>query len=464
MNYRNMIMPAMVIAGLYGLGATPASAVVDPFCGGTQPTSCVQMNAGGSSAATPFMTQVPLNILDQAPTLPNHYVNAAIASPSITSGKLHVWTGTRGGVATIIRYSATGSSDGILKLQHPTTDARSIMHYLDHIASTCATGPTLMTRAADGKQWNEYTGCDTPIDLPETVGMNDVGGPTFHQTGPFGTSVLPLDDSMLTVTQAAIVPWQFIVGYNVKKDIGVPPAHNLVHATNLGRTQIEAIFSRNVTDWRQVGLVTDVTTSGTPDATSPISLCLRTAGSGSKAAFDATVMKDATETPFGSTVLTNSAAGVYFGTSTQDVQDCMQGNSGNGRPAHTTGIGYVDADVSVISSGATPYYPIQLNGLWANDTSLSDPKINVKCGAYLYWAGERMNVRNYADSGIDGGSTTGPQHDLNTAFITSSSAAASIALMPAGAFWVAGSDMYVSKVNDAGPVLYTAGPHPCNTN
>jgi len=466
MNYRNMIMPAVVLAGLCGLGVTPASAAPVEHCGGSQPTSCVQLNGGGSSAATPFMTQVPLNILDQSPDLPIHYVNGAIASPSITSNKLHVWTGTRGGTGTIIRYSATGSSDGVLKLQHLTTDSRSLMHYLDHIASTCSTGPTLMTRTADGKQWYEYTGCNTIVagDLPETMGMADVGGSTFHQTGPFGTSVLPLDDSMLVVTQAAIVPWQFILGSNVKKDIGVPPAHNLVQATNLSRTQIEAIFSRNVTDWRQVGLVTDVTAAGTPDATSPITLCLRTAGSGSKAAFDAAVMKDATETPFGSTVLTNPASGVYFGQSTQDVQDCMQGNSGAGRPAHTTGIGYVDADVSVIGSGATPYYPIQLNGLWGNDTSLSDPKINVKCGAYLYWAGERMNVRNYGDPGIDGGSTTGAQHDLNTTFIANSSSAASIALMPAGAFWVAGSDMYVSKVNDAGPVLYTAGPHPCNTN
>jgi ABC-type phosphate transport system substrate-binding protein len=458
MNYRKMIIPAVVLAGLCGLGVSTASAQVEQ-CGGSQPTSCVQLNGGGSSAATPFMTQVPLSILDQAPNLPIHYVNGVISSPSITSGKLHVWTGTRGGTLTIIRYSATGSSDGIKRLQQVTTNALSNMNYLDHIGAVGCGAPVLKTRSQDGRQYWEYTGCNVAVSLPMTMGMADVGGKSFHQSGG-GAPVLPLDDSTLTVTQTAIVPWSFILGANVKKNVGGV----LSNATNLSRTEIEAIFSRNVTDWRQVGLVTDVTTPGTPDATSPITLCLRAAGSGSKAAFDETVMKDATETPFGSTVLTNPASGVYFGQSTQDVQDCMQGNSGAGRPAHTTGIGYVDADVAVVATGSTPYYPIALNGLKANDTSLADPKINIRCGAYLYWAGERMNVRNYTDPGIDGGGTTGPMHDLNTAFITSSSSAASIALLPAGAFWVAGSDMYVSKVNDAGPILFTAGPHPCNTN
>lgn len=466
MNYWKMVLPAVMFAGLYGLGASPALAVDNSApveqCTGPQPTSCVKLNGGGSSAATPFMTQVPLNILDNDDPnhyYPIHYVNGVTGS--ITTGKLHVWTGTRGGVPTIIRYSATGSSDGIKKLQQITTNALSNMTYLDHTTLTDCVVPTTISTRSDGRKYWEYTGCTATTTQPATMGMADVGGKSFHQSGPFGTNVTPLDDSQLTVTQTAIVPWSFILGSHVKKDNG---AGGLVPVTNLSRTEIEAIFSRNATDWRQVGLVTDVTTTGTPDATSPITLCLRKAGSGSKAAFDETVMKDATETPFGNPDLTNTAPGVYFGGSTQDVRDCIQGNSGAGRPAHTRAIGYVDTDVSVLGSGSDPYYPIALNGLKGNDTSLVDPKINIKCGAYLYWAGERMNVRNYSDPGIDGGATTGAMHDLNDAFIASSSSAASIALLPAGAYWVAGADMYVSKVNDAGPVLFTAGAHPCNTN
>jgi len=557
MKLKQLAVAGGLLAGLVSMSAMPASAATplpdagEVFCTGAQPTTCVPLNGGGSSAATPFMTQVPLNLLDQAPDLPNHYVNADIAVPAITAGKLHVWTGKRAGTPTIIRYSATGSSDGILRLQNATTNASSLMHYLDHLAGSCATGPTLKTRS-DGKQWNEYTGCNTIVagDLPETMGMADVAGSSFHQVGPFPTAVKALDQSMLTSTQASIVPWQFIVGEHVKKDIGVPPAHNLVPVTGLSRTEIEGIFSRNVTDWSQVGLVTDVTTPGTPDASSPITLCLRTAGSGSKAGLDETTMKDATETQFGSTNLTLAADGVYFGTSTQDVQDCMRGNSGNGRPAHPRGIGYVDADVSVVTP---PAYPVHLNDIPASNiiqygtstqgTALPDPapynttttlydlttynssndgvsnilrnkfapgalvgdfvvitggtnagqvatitantasqltfapafpvasdqttsyrivpdqsdsKITVRCGQYLYWAGERMNVRNYADPGV-----TAAMSALNTDFITSSSTSATIALLPAGQFWVAGSDMYVTKNADAGPILWKAGAHPC---
>ena len=102
-----------------------------------------------------------------------------------------------------------------------------------------------------------------------------------------------------------------------------------------------------------------------------------------------------------------------------------------------------------------PAYPIKLNGLLANDTGLTDPKTNIRCGMYLYWAGERMNVRNYSDPGITASITA-----LANAFITSSSSSSSIALLPAGAYWVASADMYVFKNADPGPVLWKAGAHP----
>jgi hypothetical protein len=404
-----------------------------------------------------------------------------------------------------------------------------------------------MTRAADGRKWYEYTGCNTAIagDLPMTIGMSDVAGSSFHQVGPSNIPppppnvVKPLDQSMLTSSQAAIVPWQFIVGEHVKRNIGGV----LSRVESLSRTEIEAIFSRTVTDWRQLGLATDVGAPGVVDVPSPITLCLRYSVSGSKAAFDETVMKDATEFPVQTVALTSPADGVLFGQSTQDVQDCIRGNAGNGRPAHPRGIGYVDADVSV---DTLPGYPIKLNGLWAsniivagqstggntnvptvtlNDTTqthssnngavdilrdkftpgalvgnlvvitggtgvgqsrtitantsnqlelgavwatipdntssykivpdTTDSKVRVRCGQYLYWAGERMNVRSYADPGV-----TAAMSALNTAFITNSSTSGTIALLPAGQFWVAGSDMYVTKNADAGPVIWKAGYPP----
>ncbi|MEK7328024.1 MAG: hypothetical protein AAB217_22505, partial [Chloroflexota bacterium] len=82
------------------------------------------INMGGASAGTPFATEVPLNMCDSSP-LPVHYVNGPMGSPTITTGKLHTWTCTRGGASIIIRYSATGSSDGVKRLQQPEANALS---------------------------------------------------------------------------------------------------------------------------------------------------------------------------------------------------------------------------------------------------------------------------------------------------------------------------------------------------
>jgi hypothetical protein len=108
---------------------------------------------------------------------------------------------------------------------------------------------------------------------------------------------------------------------------------------------------------------------------------------------------------------------------------------------------------------------LELGAVWAtipDNTSsykivpdTTDSKVRVRCGQYLYWAGERMNVRSYADPGV-----TAAMSALNTAFITNSSTSGTIALLPAGQFWVAGSDMYVTKNADAGPVIWKAGYPP----
>ena len=458
MKFQKLVVFGALMAGLLWMNALPALAAAVEQCLGPQPTTCVPLNGGGSSAATPFSTQVPLNLLDQAPNLPIHY----FAGADSTKSKLHVWTGTRGGVKTIIRYAATGSADGILKLQQVMSNSLSNMTYADHLGAGCTltNSGNPLTRASDGKQYYEFSGCTGTTVQPMTMGMADVAGSSFHQVGPFPQKVSPLDQSTLTSTQVAMVPWAFAVGEHVKKNIGTTDTPNLVPVVGLSRTEIESIFSRQFTDWTQVGLVTDVDSPGKPDAASPISLCIRAQGSGSKAAFDEMVMINATETPFGSTDLTNGADGVYFGGSTQDVQDCLRGNvspsTGGPRPAHPRGIAYMDADQAYNVSATGPAYPIKLDGLAANDTSLTDPKRNIKCGMYLYWAGERFNVRNYPDTDV-----TDSIKALATAFITDASSSALIALMPAGAFWVAGSDMYVNKNADAGPVNWASGAHPC---
>ena len=448
---KSMAAAALGIGSILGLALSAEAQVV--------------VNMGGASAGTPFATEVPLNLCDGPPAaLPNHYVNGPMGSPTITTGKLHVWTCTRGGSSIIIRYSATGSSDGVKKLQQPEANALSNMNFLNHTALTGCTGPTLKTRPSDSKQYNEYTGCTNgPISLPVNVGWSDVGGSSFGQTGPITTIVKALDDSQLVSTQAAIVPFSFVMGNGVQKVTGGTVQGKV---TSLSHYQVEALLSRQVTDWRQLGLGTATVNAdgsaaavGTAaDPTSPVSLCLRTAGSGTKAALDQTVMLTATETPAGSTVLTNPADGVYFGTSNQDVADCIVGNTAASRPAHTKAFGYMEADQASVlvdspAVGVAKGYEVRMDGFKARDLALANPKENLVCGKWKYWVGERINTRNPASA--DAATNT-----LILDLIANASDPNTINILPAGAFWTAPGTMNVFKNADKGPVNFKTTPLP----
>lgn len=439
---------AVFLAGILSGGVMTANA------------QTIEITMGGSSAGTGFATQVPLELFlpYNATTNPiKHYVNGAIAGPpAITSGRLHVWTGVLdgakvpgfGGQNGIIRYAATGSADGVRKLQSasgiiPVSDPASNMTFLNHAPLTGCTGPTPVDINGDSlTDYEEFTGCTATVDLPLHLGASDTHGSSFHQVGPVTTVVRPLPQDLLTSTQAAIVPFKIVLGNGVKKNVGGV----LVQVDNLTQSQVEALFSRQVTDWRSFGYVPDVDNNGVDDTgPAPVTLCLRTAGSGSKATFDETMMVVANETTSGSTSLTNPAAGVYFGGSTQDVRDCIGGNAALGRPAHPLGAGYVDADAVVPNA-----YDPKLEGFRARDLSLSEPRANVMNGFYRFWVGWRLNQRPAGSPGISAG-----QDALMSAFVTQAQSPATIAALPsAGDFWVAPSQMCVQKNNDRGPIAW----------
>ena len=391
------------------------------------------MNAGGSSAGRNFATDVPLNLCDASP-LPNRYSSA--------DGNKITWTCNRGGLAVIMRYSATGSSDGVNKLLQPASNPASNMLFLDHTLTAGCTGPTLTTRPVDSKQYNNTTGCanTNTISLPVHVGASDVQGASFHQTGPLGTSVAPLDDSTLNSVVTAIVPFALYVGKGV---VAVNPNGSIAGpVSGLSRLQIEQIFSRSVTDWQRLGLgtVTDAAPT-TLEATSPIVLCPRSAGSGTKAAWDETVMINATETSLAS-------ASVIFSSSTSGVLSCLAANRRS--------IGYMDADqvVSFNPGGANAglAYVVRIDGGLANDPSLADPKRDLKCGKFAYWAGWRLNRRTTSEgAAID---------QLAADYVTNAGLQATIAVIPTGAYWASDEEMAVSKNVDKGPLNWKAGNHP----
>ena len=269
------------------------------------------LNIGGSSAARNFMTDVPLNLCDAGTSTanyPNRYASA--------DGNKITWVCNRAGLPVIMRYSATGSSDGVNKLLQPASNPASNMLFLDHTLTTGCTGPTDTTRPSDGKHYNNTINCNNAntISLPVHVGASDVQGASFHQVGPVGTTVTPLDDSTLNSVATAIVPFAIYVGKGVVKDVAGAPGGPI---SGLSRMEIEAIFNRGVTDWKRLGFgtVTDAA-PGTLEATSPITLCLRNAGSGTKAAFDETIMINANETSVAN-------ATVIFSSSTSGVLSCL---------------------------------------------------------------------------------------------------------------------------------------------
>ena len=396
------------------------------------------LNMGGSSAGRNFATDVPLNLCDAGTSTanyPNRYSSA--------DNNRVTWVCNRGGLPIIIRYRATGSSDGVNKLLQPASDPASNMAFLDHTLTAGCTGPVDTTRPSDGKHYNNTTGCanTNEISLPVHMGASDVAGSSFHQVGPLGTSVNPLDDSTLNSVQAVIVPFGLFVGKGlVKLDAaGTGPNGQI---SGLSRLQIERIFSGQVTDWRQLGFgtVTDGA-PGTLEGTSPITLCMRNAGSGTKAAFDETVMINSSEAIIasGTKVFSSSSSGVLA---------CIAGNRRS--------IGYLDADqvVSFNPGGANDGlgYVVRIDGALANDPSLTDPKRDLKCGKFPYWVGWRLNRRTTSEgAAVDA---------LAQAFVDNASAAATISVIPTGAYWTADEEMFVSKNVDKGPLIFKSGAHP----
>ena len=433
----------------------------------------VTFRAGGSSAGTLFATQVPLNLCTSVPgNLPSHYVNDGsqinATGGTVTNGKLHVWRCSVPGFAgtTVFKYSATGSSDGVIKLNNasenfncstagnPTlnNNCMTMLPDLPSSSNCTPTGSNPQTRPSDGKQFNEFSCSDTGVFETLNVGTADVAGSSFGQQGPITTTVNPLDQSALISTQVAIVPFDIVVGNDVGR---VDAGGFLQPLDNLTRTEVEGLLSGNVSDWRQLGLATGTVGTSTLDTTSPVVLCMRKAGSGTKAALDQTVLKDAKESPLCSTNLTGSGT-KFCGQSTQDVRDCIDGNSGQGISAHPTGIGYMDADASELLTGG---HRVKLNGAWSHDAAgatEAERKKDLRCGRYLYWVGERFNTRNPSSADPTLASLIGQ-------YITNAASPATISLLPAGDFWDAPESLFVSKANDPGPVLWKAGPHTaCN--
>ncbi len=499
------------------------------------------LNIAGASAAKPFADETPITLCDNpggpAPTFvpgstaPRVFMDGAFpADPTVNpfaNAKFTTWVceATNGNVglpSIIVRYQSTGSSDGVDKVNAfptinndgvtPNPVARQV-YVLENPASC---GAPQLRVDANGRQRLIYPSCTQFSPNPNTnpagafvvnLGVSDVAASSFGQTtvGYVGSTIQgsivagPRADNNITTVRPVITPYSIVLGAAVKS---INPATGTVlgPVRNLTQMQVEAIFSRGITRWSQLnGIGADTDGNGTvdPSDNQTIIICGRRAGSGTKAAFHRTLLKDVTSEHTGQIPVGSGTFNLTLGTpatptggptslwgiSNSDVRDCIQGNPNptipsndafphaGARPAHPTAAAYMEAEQASTVS-ATAAYVVSIDGgkTRRNDTTNShvppvqeaiyagNEKENVRCGKYQFWTGQAVNRRNVPPPSAS-------ESILITAFVTQSQDPNIINNIPnTGNYWVSPLEMHVFKNADKGPVLWkanVAGIQPC---
>ena len=387
------------------------------------------INGAGSSAGRQFAGGAPIALCQNTPQ-PIHLRSSA----DDTTSSRHTWicNAIVAGVnqPVVIRYSASESGDGFTKVSTQAGFSKTAPYIID--TSSCGTP---VTRTVSGLTFQEYSNCTQQV--PETVdfGASDVQANAFGQTGPTGSSFPdPQTGGLLPPDQVAALPFALFVNNGVR--LQTPAGALGGQLDNLTRPQIESIFRRNVRDWEDLGYL--VTSNGTTvdPAEAGITLCLREAGSGSKAAFDQTMMLQSAEATVANNSVNGTGGSVIYSPSSSGVVTCIQNN--------VNAIGYLNAE-SVVPNA----HPIQINGASANypTGSAFERKRDIACGRYDFWTTWVINRKTSY--------TPAAKNDLILAFIDAAKNETNN--VPSGSHWVALSDMKVSKSADAGPISWIGG-------
>lgn len=389
----------------------------------------VVINGAGSSAGRQFAGGTPIAMCNAAPQ-PIHLRSAA----DDTNSSRHTWicNVTVAGVnqPVVIRYSSSESGDGFTKVSTQAGFSKTAPYIID--TSSCGTP---VTRTVSGLTFQEYSGCTQQVLETVDFGASDVQASAFGQNGPTGTSFPdPQTGGLLPPDQVAVLPFALFVNNGVRLQTPAGALGGVLD--NLTRPQIESIFRRNVRDWEDLGYL--VTSNGTTvDGTKTgITICMREAGSGSKAAFDQTQMKDSAEANVANNTANGTGGSIIYSASSGGVVTCVQNN--------VNAIGYLNAE-SVVTNA----HPIQINGASANYAAGTpfERKRDIACGRYDFWTTWVINRKtSYSPT---------TKNDLILAFINS--ARNETNNVPSGSHWVALSEMNVTKAVDAGPIVWSGG-------
>jgi len=423
----------------------------------------IVINGAGASAGRQFAGGIPVSMcLDTTAGAPKpvHLRNSTTDSGS----DRHTWIcnvtythSTDPSISftnqpVIIRYSASESGDGFVRLTGQYGTAQTAPYIID--TSTC-TGPVNVAIARPGFpgdatiEFDEYSGCSQQTLQNVNFGMSDVRASAFGQTGPVGVSFPPAgqppveEGPTLTSEPIAALPFSMFIGDGVYDRTG-PGGTPGSQVTNLTREQVETMFNRNVRTWDGLGYGA-LATLGNPGggfaADQSIFLCMREAGSGSKAAFDQTMMVLLPEVVAADV---NGGATDYNATSSL-VRTCIQNN-----PTRT--IGYLNAETVVTNA-----HPVSLNGFLAFDPTGSTQfakKRATSCARYVFWTDSRV-TRRVAQDGTN-------ENNLIRAWADAGKTRTND--VPSGSHWVSQNEMNVQKSVDKGPMTWktSGGVVPAN--
>ncbi|MGC4098257.1 MAG: substrate-binding domain-containing protein [Nitrospira sp.] len=345
---------------------------------------------------------VPLALCDASPT-PSRYQNAAnladpldatIIWPANTS---IVWTCNRSGAPFTFRYTGGFSARAYNALKQPFGTNGSRMGSIVAGGTGCtAVAGNPQTDPGTGRQYNSFINCtqrDTPF---ANFGTSDTKGTAFetNMCDQTGDCASPVTDSGVQSFPIVAVPFVMIVGNGVQR---CNPANGTAAGKiQLTRSQVESIYSGQVTSWNQLGYCVfsapDTNGDGFPDLNpigtgstagidQSIVTCSRPVTAGTRIVFNATQMINATELTFGtvgggSPFVPFSGDNNYLAPTVADGLTCIQGRTtpAPASPPNRNAITYQRADEAANTTqfGAGNVgrmnggYPVELDGYLPN--------------------------------------------------------------------------------------------------
>ena len=412
---------ALLRAGMLALSA--------PLAYGSGVEAGTELNVTGSGSVTHLAYELPRRVCTDGidPSYPTRYSNASHTKVT--------WTCKVGTEDVVIRYSTTNASDSILKVQKPRTDPTSHALFLDHTQTAGCTEPVLVSFPEHAhRKYRKVTQChedntiSRPVDLGSTIGA----GSFFHRIGLVGTMVQPLDTTNLFRYEVPIIPYSVFVGRQVVDRSHSHPNLPAGPVTSLSQTEIENMFARRVIDWTALGKGT-AEIPRVLDGASPITLCLRNAGSVLATAVDAIFMRDAhvtsIATPF-----------VIVSFSLKGVADCLQNNPKS--------IGVLPAHYAEWFTAPGRAYAVGVDDQLVTSVLADQAKRRaLACGEYIYWTNWQLYSREELDL----------INSLPGRFVAA--ADASHPIVPYGNYWHSHSEgtMDVFRTANAGPLLWKMG-------